>query len=105
MTGLVALAIVGVLLMHGLDGVAAAAVDTDHHTARHDDGGAVPHGVFGICVFVITGTGLIARGPHWPLGRCRPDAGSWHRILLRLGPSPVTRSQECLLFELCVMRV
>lgn len=105
MTGLAMLAIVGMLLMHGLDPAALGPADTDHHTAEQDRTGDVAvHHVLGLCVFVIAVAGMIASTTTDHRRPCR-----------RRRPTPKPRAFDIVvtvpaggrlrLFELCVLRV
>jgi hypothetical protein len=100
MTCLAALAVAGVLLMHGLDAVAADLADTGHHGPQEEPGPI--HGAVGTCVFVIAALGMIGaaiatrgrRGFHVSVPRPADGAVA----VARSGPGRLRR------FELCVMR-
>jgi hypothetical protein len=105
MTGLAMLAIVGMLLMHGLGPAALGLADTGHHAAEPDPaGGVAVHGVLGLCVFVIAVAGLIAstttdhrrHGRRRTLVPNRPAGGI--AVTVPVGG-------RLRLLELCVMRV
>jgi hypothetical protein len=100
MTCLAALAVAGVLLMHGLDAVAADLADTGHHGSQEERGPI--HGAVGMCVFVIAAVGMIGaaiaargrRGFHVPVPR--PADGTV--AVARSDPGRLRH------IELCVMR-
>ena len=104
-TGLAMLAVVGMLLTHGLDPAALGPIDTGNHAAEQDAaGGVAGHGVLGLCVFVIAVAALIASTTIDHRRRCRPRKPT---------PSPVAGDFAVIvpvggrlrLLELCVMRV
>lgn len=59
--GLVAVAIAGLLIMHGVDVATLRMTDADQPASQHDDQ-SESHGALGVCVFVasIAGIGLAA---------------------------------------------
>ena len=104
-TGLAMLAVVGMLLTHGLDPAALGPIDTGHHAAEQDAaGGVAVHNVLGLCVFVLVVAGLIAstttdHRQHSRPRRPTPDPRTGDII------GRVTAGGRRRLLELCVMRV
>lgn len=99
-TCLAALAIVGVLFMHGFDAPALDLLGSDQHDSRHDAG--VIHGAIGLCVFVITAVGLIAT--RWSGGSRRPLRATVRQTDRAAGVAAGRGTTRLRLFELCVMR-
>lgn len=87
---LVSSAIVGLLIMHGLE-AATLSLTTDASLSHHDDGSATDvHGALGICVFVVSVVGLgvaaLKAGrqrqrfiPAWPATATSVQGSGWSR--------------------------
>jgi hypothetical protein len=97
---LAALAITGVLFMHGFDAAAVDLTGTGHH-ASQEAAGAI-HGVIGLCVFVVAATGLIAT--RWPARSRRQLPAPVSATVPVAAMEPVRRAGRPRLFELCVLR-
>jgi hypothetical protein len=101
---LVAVSVVGVLAMHGLDPVVAT-VDQTHSSHSSDtDSGVDDHAAIGLCVFVaaVATLGLAAIKRH-------QSAETLANLAYRPGQftrtQPVATSGPPLLYRLCVLRI
>lgn len=73
---LVAAAVAGLLIMHGLEGATMSLTTPDGPSSHHDDG-AGTHGMMGLCVFVLSLAGL---------GVAAGRAGSKHQRFFAASP-------------------
>jgi hypothetical protein len=100
-TFLAALAVAGVLLMHGFDAAAADLVGSAHHDASPVDSEGI-HGLIGLCVFVMSIVAMVDGGRR-SRPRHHPRAAMSTTIPAAIDTVWVP-SGRLRLFELCVLR-
>lgn len=102
---LVAVAIAGLLSMHGLDPVVAT-IDAPTHPSHTSDADAEVdhHGAIGICLFIAVAAGLVLARLNLRRGAARSPLAA-RRTLLLAGPRAEVQSGPSLFRRWCVLRL
>jgi hypothetical protein len=100
-TCLAAIAIAGVLLMHGLDAAAVDLVGSGPNDRAHDHGPVI-HGVIGLCVFVVAAAGL-ALSNRRSTGQQNPPP-TVPQTVSSTGIDTASTTGRLRLLQLCILR-
>lgn len=103
-TGLVAVAIAGLLVMHGFEGAALTFTDQGQST-RHQTRSPESHGAVGLCVFVVSMAGIGLAGARLRRRRLSFVAPLGEMFLPSRCPSWSAPAGRSLLIDLSVLRL